>query len=30
MKQWMKMGMFAFLGVALATSFVGCSDDDPN
>ena len=22
--------MFAFLGVALATSFAGCSDDDPN
>lgn len=30
MKQVLKLGMFAFLSVALATSFVGCSDDDPD
>lgn len=30
MKQVLKIGMFAFLSVALATSFVGCSDDDPD
>ena len=30
MKQVMKMGMFAFLSVALATGFAGCSDDDPD
>lgn len=30
MKQVLKMGMFVFLSVALATSFVGCSDDDPD
>lgn len=30
MEQVLKMGMFAFLSVALATSFVGCSDDDPD
>lgn len=30
MKKVLKLGMFAFLGVALATSFVGCSDDDPD
>lgn len=30
MKQFVKLGMFAFLGVALATSFAGCSDDDPD
>lgn len=30
MKRVVKLGMFAFLGVALATGFVGCSDDDPD
>ncbi len=30
MKKLAKLGMFTFLGVALATGFVGCSDDDPN
>ena len=25
-----RWGMFAFLSVALCTSFVGCSDDDPD
>lgn len=30
MKRFVKFGMYAFLGVALATSFVGCSDDDPD
>ena len=30
MKQFVKLGMFAFLGVAFATSFAGCSDDDPD
>ena len=30
MRKLAKLGMFAFLGVALATSFVGCSDDDPD
>ena len=30
MKKLAKLGMFAFLGVALATGFVGCNDDDPN
>lgn len=30
MKRLAKLGMFTFLGVALATSFIGCSDDDPD
>lgn len=30
MKQFVKWGMLAFLGVATATSFAGCSDDDPD
>lgn len=30
MKSMVKMGMYAFLGVALATGFAGCSDDDPD
>lgn len=30
MKRSTMWGMFAFLSVALATSFTGCSDDDPN
>lgn len=30
MRKLAKLGMFAFLGVAVATGFVGCSDDDPN
>lgn len=30
MKRIVKFGMYAFLGVALATSVVGCSDDDPD
>ena len=30
MKKLAKFGMYAFLGVALATSLAGCSDDDPD
>ena len=30
MKRIVKFGMYAFLGVALATGFAGCSDDDPD
>lgn len=30
MRKFVKWGMSAFLGVALATSFTGCSDDDPD
>lgn len=30
MRKLVKFGMFAFLSVTLATSFVGCSDDDPD
>lgn len=30
MRKFAKWGMFTFLSVALATSLVGCSDDDPN
>lgn len=30
MKKVLKLGMFAFLSLAFATSFVGCSDDDPD
>ena len=30
MRNLAKWGMFAFLCVALSTSFVGCSDDDPD
>mgnify|MGYP002557228433 CR=1 FL=1 len=30
MRKLVKLGMFTFLSVALATSFIGCSDDDPD
>lgn len=30
MKNLTKFGMYTFLSVALSTSFVGCSDDDPD
>lgn len=30
MKKLVKLGMFAFLGLALATGLVACSDDDPD
>lgn len=30
MKQFVKLGMFAFLSVALTTNLAGCSDDDPD
>ena len=30
MKKVLKLGMFAFLSLAFATGFVGCSDDDPD
>lgn len=30
MKKVLKLGMFIFLSLAFATSFVGCSDDDPD
>lgn len=30
MKKYVRMGVYALLGVALSTGFVGCSDDDPD